>query len=383
MTEAAAAESPPEGMEPAAASSERKLRPLAVWPWWGALFPSVLAAGLMLVAVSDPALVEERYSRGLYPVLAAVFAWWSEGWAGMVPPTGLDAGRMSLSEATVLAGVLFLGLRCVRAMRASASTGLRFLVRTAGWLYLGFILLWGLNHTREPLAVCLGIRTAPVAAEEQAALARELGGALSDELAGLAGSLEDRDFAQLAVDAWASRLEEEPDLGWCMDPQVRAPLASRWLTACGISGIFGPHTQECHVAAGLPPVERGFVACHEIAHAQGWAREDEANFLAWRVASRSSSAALRVSGLALALVHVHAALRRADPDLQRECALALAPAAVSLLDERGAFWRGATVDSANRVAKAVNDTYLRSHGHGGVASYGRMVDLLVAERRAR
>jgi hypothetical protein len=35
------------------------------------------------------------------------------------------------------------------------------------------------------------------------------------------------------------------------------------------------------------------------------------------------------------------------------------------------------------MARAVNHTYLRAQGQPeGVASYGRMVDLLIAERRA-
>lgn len=383
MTQNPAAESPPDGMQPAAAPSERKPRPPAVWAWWRALLPSILAAGLLAGAHSAPGMVEAHYSRGIYPVLAEVIRRAGAAWAVLLPPTGLDAGRLSLAEATVVLGVLLLGWRGLRAWRAGAAPGLRFLVGAAGWLLLGFMLLWGLNHRREPLSVSLSLRTGHAPAEELAALAEELAGALSVELASLEGALEDRDFAQLAADAWASLLEAEPELGWCIDPQVRAPLSSRWLTASGISGIFGPHTQECHVAAGLPPVDRGFVACHEIAHAQGWAREDEANFLAWRVTSRSGSPALRISGLALALVHVHGALRRADPALQRERALALGPSVVSLMDERAAFWRDARVESANRLATAVNDAYLSSQGHGGVASYGRMVDLLVAERRAR
>lgn len=382
MTESPAAEPPPDGIQPAAAPSERKPRPPAVWAWWGALLPWILGAGLLLVAHSDPALVETHYSRGVYPFLADVIVRAGEAWAVVVPPTGLDAARLSLAEATVVLGVLLFGWRGLRALRAGTASGLRFLVGATGWLLLGFMLLWGLNHRREPLSMRLSLRTGPASPEELAALADEIGEALSRELAGLDGSLGGRDFARLAADAWAARVEEEPELGWCTAPQVRAPLASRWLTASGISGIFGPHTQECHVAAGLPPVDRGFVACHEIAHAQGWAREDEANFLAWRVASRSRSPALRISGLALTLVHVHGALRRADPALQRECALTLTPSVVSLMDERAAFWRRARVESANRLATAVNDAYLTSQGHEGVASYGRMVDLLVAERRA-
>ncbi len=383
MTEPSAAGSSPDGMQPAAAPSDGKPRPPAVSGWWRTLFPSLLGAGLTLLARSDPSLVEERYSQGVYPVLGGAISRSSRAWERIVPPAGLDAGRLSFAEATLLIGVLVLCFRGWRAIRAGPSAALRFALGAAGWLYVAFLLVWGLNHNREPLAARLQLRTGPAAPAELAELAAELGATLEMELGALEGSLDGHDVAQLAADAWASRLEEEPDLGWCTTPRVRAPLASRALTACGISGIFGPHTQECHVAAGLPAVDRGFVACHEIAHAQGWAREDEANFLAWRVTSRARSPALRISGLALALVHVHGALRRADPALQRDCALALGPSVVSLLEERARFWRSARVESAGRVATAVNDAYLRSQGQEGVASYGRMVDLLVAERRAR
>ena len=38
---------------------------------------------------------------------------------------------------------------------------------------------------------------------------------------------------------------------------------------------------------------------------------------------------------------------------------------------------------AGAVQEKVNDAYLRAQGQEGVTSYGRMVDLLLAERRAR
>lgn len=383
MTVTSAAAPPPDDEGPAAASSEGEPRPPAVVGWWRTLLPVILGAGLTLVTRSDPALVEERYARGLYPLIASIVARIGSAWEGIVPSAGLDAARPSLAEVTVVLGVLFLGSRAWRALRTGPLELLRLSIRTVASLYLAFLLLWGLNHARQPLAVTLDLEMGPVAAAELGELAGELAASLATELEQLEGRLADRDFAVLAARAWAEQIQREPTLGWCDSPRVRAPLLSRALTAGGISGIFGPHTQECHVAAGLPPVDRGFVACHEIAHAQGWAREDEANYLAWRVGSRSDVPALRVSALTLALVHVHGALRRADPALQRELALALDPAIVALIEKRTVFWRGARVEQATRVATAVNDTYLRSQGQAGVASYGRMVDLLVAERRAR
>jgi hypothetical protein len=46
-------------------------------------------------------------------------------------------------------------------------------------------------------------------------------------------------------------------------------------------------------------------------------------------------------------------------------------------------WVVGTRTRAAVVTEAVNDTYLRTQGSTGVRSYGEVVDLLLAERRAR
>ncbi len=84
----------------------------------------------------------------------------------------------------------------------------------------------------------------------------------------------------------------------------------------------------------------------------------------------------------LALHHVHRALRRADPLLQRKRALAFDVRIAALMEHRSAYWQKRRSPAASRAVGAVNNTYLKSQGHrAGVASYGRMVDLLVAELR--
>ena len=52
-----------------------------------------------------------------------------------------------------------------------------------------------------------------------------------------------------------------------------------------------------------------------------------------------------------------------------------------LLFERQLYWNRTRSRIATDVARKVNDTYLKSQGQVGIASYGRMVDLLVAQRR--
>lgn len=364
----------------AAAASRGGPRPRAVW--LRALLPGLVAVGLTLVARAAPEKVEALYARGLYPRIAALVARGGAAWDRVLPQEGLGASRLALSELLLGLFVVWLTLKGWRTLRRGFGGLVRLSLATTGSLYLGFLLLWGLNHARLPLAETLRLKPAPVEATVLGRLADELGQSLAEDLASLEAPLVGADYRALAAEAWASRLREEPELGWNSAPVLRAPLLSRGLTAGGISGIFGPYTQECHVAAGLVPVDRAFVACHEIAHAQGWAREDEANYLAWRVGSRAESRHVRIGARALALRHVQSALFRANPELFREHARGLTPSVVELLEERRVFWEGARMETASRVASAVNDTYLRSQGHEGVASYGRMVDLLVAEWRA-
>ena len=47
-------------------------------------------------------------------------------------------------------------------------------------------------------------------------------------------------------------------------------------------------------------------------------------------------------------------------------------------------WSDRYSGRVSRVSRSINNAYLRSQGQAeGVRSYGRMVDLLIAERRAR
>ncbi|MDG1050431.1 MAG: DUF3810 family protein, partial [Planctomycetota bacterium] len=146
--------------------------------------------------------------------------------------------------------------------------------------------------------------------------------------------------------------------------------------------IFSPFTQEAHVAGHLPAPDLLFTACHELAHARGWAREDEANYLAWRVGSRATSSELRAAARLLTLGHVLAALGRADRGALVARLEGMDPQVEAAMVARARFWDRERSRTASRAASAVNDAYLRSQGQEGVASYGRMVDLLVAEWRA-
>jgi hypothetical protein len=370
-----------------------------------------------LAARELPTQVEAYYSRGLYPRIGDVLNGLSERWASAVgaPFGDLSVRRTSLSE--VMVGVL-LGIVLVllwRALRRGFGAFVRRLVFLAGITYLVFFGVWGLNHARVSLGASLGLDARPVTAIELNDVALELerdlsvllrrapfelpsgmessasssGSSVSSGSSGSSGlpgssgrSGANETLGARAAGAWREAIARERLLGWQPAAITCAPAFSGALAAASITGIFSPFTQEAHVVFGMPGVDLAFTALHEIAHVQGWAREDEANYLAWRVGSRSTDHGLKVAAYALALIHVHKALRRADPILQHKRALELDVRILALIEERAAYWDRTRSQVASRAVGAINDTYLKSQGHrAGVASYGRMVDLLVAELR--
>src|SRR5205085_3023674 len=68
------------------------------------------------------------------------------------------------------------------------------------------------------------------------------------------------------------------------------------LTRLGISGIYFPFTGEPNYNADAPDFERPFSIAHEMAHQRGFARESEANFVAFLVCTHASDPFVRYSG---------------------------------------------------------------------------------------
>ena len=121
---------------------------------------------------------------------------------------------------------------------------------------------------------------------------------------------------------------------------------------------------------------------HELAHQCGFMREDEANFIAYLACRQSDDALMRYSGYVLAYDNAISALRRVDPEAASAISLGLSAAVQRDLAGRAQHWAKYEGPVQN-VSNAANDTYLKANDQAdGMQSYGRMVDLLLAEQRA-
>ncbi len=130
------------------------------------------------------------------------------------------------------------------------------------------------------------------------------------------------------------------------------------------------------------PMSVAYTAAHEAAHQRGLAREDEANFSSYLVLSNTDDVYLKYSGTILALIHSMNALYKYDADEYTRLRNMYNDRLKADLRANSEFWQqyeGKVAETATEV----NNTYLEHNDQeDGVQSYGRMVDLLLAYRRA-
>jgi len=354
------------------------------WPL--ALLPA--AAGLQLAAGAAPSLVERLYSEKLYRLVAATFA----AAFGRVP---FSVGEALLWMA--VGGGAAWTLRRLRRLARARGRRPAVLVSTladawagSGALYLAFVILWGLNYRRPPFAALAGMDTRPATIAELSAVCERLidesnrmREGLPEDAEGVARLADGRSGALRRVAAgYREAGRSQPVLEGPSAP-AKPVVISTALSYLGISGIFCPFTGEANVNMTLPDPDVPFAASHELAHARGFAREDEANYLGYLACTRHPDADFRYSGLLAASVYAMNALVRVDREAHARLDARRAPdvrrdlAALRAWAER---YRG----PAERVSQVVNNVYLKSQGEKeGVRSYGRMVDLLIAEQRQR
>jgi hypothetical protein len=347
-----------------------------------------LAAGVHLLAARAPQAVERWFAGSLYPGVAA----------------GLSAlsGLVRFSAAEWLAGAVLLGTPAggialfVLSRRGGAgwlravAAVLGLWLALAGGLYLAFLLSWGLNHQRPPLAKLIGLDSEPGGVEELRRLCEELAAeadaareGLPEDAAGvmrLEGGLEAA-MQRAGRGFRAPELAELPFAAAAARAAPKLPLVSPLLWRAGISGIYVPFTGEAHVNATLPHPDVPFAACHELAHLAGFAREDEASYVGYRACRAHPDPDFRYSALFAASLYAAAALARVDREQYEEVSAVRSPA-VRRDVEAVWTWSRRYQGAVRRTAERVNDGYLKSQGHAlGIRSYGRMVDLMLAERR--
>jgi len=375
---------------PSAPSKRRALDRPFRWRRTLALIALLPAAFLLQWAASwAPDFVEAAYSRTLYPFIVG----------GLGVLTGWIP--FSLAEVLVAACVLWFLVAALRAVihvirkrrrigNALAHGAGKVLALTSV-IYMAGVLLWGFNYHRVPFAESNGLDRSPPSLQELKTLcatlidrANSLRDDVDEDAEGvmLLGTTRDGALAR-ARQGYTRAAEVYDCLGACRPGKPKGVFLSPLLSYLGISGIYSPFTGEPNVDMEVPAYEFAFTVCHELAHQIGFAFEDEANFLGYLACTMHPDADFQYSGALKALSYAMNSLcvedGRAYAELYKTCC-----------DDIKRDWRAARVfwhihDTPLRDFSAgVNDIYLKAQGEAeGIRSYGKVVDLLIAELRTR
>jgi hypothetical protein len=336
----------------------------------GALALTALAA-IALAMPWPPAAVESAFSSGVYPV-------WQR-----VATTATNALPFAAFDAVLGSAVLMLVVLTVRAWRGSAGGRWRrlgaALATTAGvtaGVYLWFLLAWGFNYLRVPIAERVGLDRTRATPERVARFAVET----VDELNRLHPIAQARPWPdrRALVDGLRPAFRAAlPRLGVRAEVVAGVPkwsLLQPYFRWAGIDGVTNPFLPEIVVNHDLLPMEWAFTVSHEWAHLAGLAHEAEASYAAWLTCQAGTDQS-RYSARLWAFGHVFAASPR---DRQIELLSRLGDGPKN--DLRAIAGRTAqSVQVVRRVSWATYDRYLKSNRVSeGLSAYDAAIVLVIA-----
>jgi hypothetical protein len=347
---------------------------------------------LVQYAKTHPQWTEYGYSRGLYPVIATSLQWLHR----FLP--------FSLAEMILFFGMMMLlpwiyGLiKEFRRLSAENIAIEELLIKTGSkvlWsvfsLFLIFNLLWGLNYYRLPLSDLLQLPIEENEPEvlqqilvelihETNTLRQEMIESVNGSMT-LSGSLTY--YLQKAPEWYQTGLFSQQFPILPLTSSAKPIIFSGLMSYTQIVGVYFPFTGEANINLNVPDYQILATMAHEIAHRHGFAREDEANFLAWLVCRQTYiSPEAQYSGNMLALAYGLNALYQAAPDLYSDVYAELNAGVKRDFAHGRSFWEQYE-GPVEQISTEVNDQYLQNNDQpDGVQSYGRMVDLLIAYYRS-
>ncbi len=143
----------------------------------------------------------------------------------------------------------------------------------------------------------------------------------------------------------------------------------------GLAGFYNPLTGTAHISLNDQTYMLPFTMCHELAHQAGYAREDEANYIAYK-ACMSGDAAFRFSGCFNMLLYAMDMLYETDRPAWRQCVNGMSDPLFSRFARCNGLY-AAQETLAYRLSQTLSTLLLRMNGQ--TQSYEDVIRLLLAE----
>lgn len=320
----------------------------------------------------------EWYSLVIYPAVSSVLSL-AVSWI----PFSLEE-IVVIGSVICLAGIVLYGVIMHSGFRRILFRSCEFLLWMFVWFYIG----WGCNYYRESLYSRIGV-------SRQAFDEDVFKSFISDYADSLNASYERlpddtlmvviNDFEEAVKEAFA----DMPESAGLSEPRSwqhpKRLLFNGLYSSVGVLGFVGPFFCETQLNADLLPSQLPFVYAHEYSHLLGVSSEDEANFWAYVVCTRSSLPELRFSGYFSLLPYVLANASRAlDESDYRQFIARLDPEIIAHYNAQREYWNNLYSKALGKLQSVVYDAFLKGNKvSSGTASYLEVIDMIISVQLLR
>lgn len=351
--------------------------------FWRAFVWLMIVFGLQTFASLAPEMVETYYSQLAYYYLTRLLS----GFNKFIP---LVAGEL-LVVGIILIYLLWTVwyLRHVFRRESSFLDMLKVLFLQWAWLLVAgfalFLFMWGLNYQRLPIEERMDLDRRAEGREETILVGRRI-------IEGINRNFTTRDAAsatgvsQMTVSqpvmfkSIENAFQLETMLGRASQGGFSDPkplLFSGAATWLDIRGVYIPFTGEAAYNEKLMDCDLPFQIAHIKAHQRGFAREDEANFIAFVVCIKSNEPYVRYSGYLHGLKVLDFLAKSDLQDVQALRAM-IVPGAMADITARETFGARSKSPVLSGISDSAINIYLRANRiRGGLKNFVEDTPLIV------
>jgi hypothetical protein len=279
----------------------------------------LLLAIVIKVFSLNEAWVEKYYTYGFYPVfskaLRLLFGW--------IP--------FSLGDLVYVGAFIFLVMKAWKLIRLLAKRKVkeylswilfRKYLKLVLWIYIVFNVFWGLNYNRQGIAHQLGLNVQAYTAKDL----YDLASALQQQLNTYAVQVDSVKRLSLnnntilfneGIAVYKGISGQYPFLTY-KQASLKPSLFTDIGQFFGFTGYYNPFSGEAQIKTSVPVFVKPFILCHEMAHQLGYAKENEANMVAFLSGRVSDNVEFRYSAYWDAYTYAVRELRRYDTTAFKE-----------------------------------------------------------------
>lgn len=321
-----------------------------------------------------PQVVENYYSRPIFPIISKaerfLFGW--------IPFSLGDILYFTL--AFFIIRWIYIG---IKTKFKHLKTWLIQALSTVSIIYFLFHVLWGFNYYRLPLHQNLQIGD-QYSEKELIDLTERLitkSNQYQEKLTGndslkVKFDYNQNEIRKLAIEGYHNISKTYPHLDYTQK-SIKSSIISLPLTYMGFSGYLNPWTAEAQVNYMVPTFRQPTLTAHEMGHQLGYAKENEANFMAALTTIKHPNPYFKYAGYTFALQYCLGDLSELDSQKAEELSKEINPGIIKNFKEVYQFWQGYK-NPLEPGFKYFYGHYLKLNNQPkGMQSYNYVVALLV------